>query len=29
MAYFLVPSLDVVKTAPRMMISTHRGMGMG
>ena len=29
MAYFLVPSLDMVEIAPRMMSSTHRGMGMG
>ena len=29
MAYFLVPSLDMVETNPRMMSLTHRGMGMG
>ena len=29
MAYFLVPSLDMVETAPRMMSLAHRGMGMG
>ena len=27
-AYISVPSLDMVETAPRMMSSTPRGMGM-